>query len=196
MQPCDRRSCDVSTLNSCSFRGNRGFRPRSCSLPDAGASVNRAAAGWLTLIAMWVGEKLAKCRDKIREVASPRKPSIDAAQPATAGRSIIPQQAAVPNCRSKIKVPESHENETNLGHTTRPSEYLTRRVHSAAAKTPLRAFGRRHRCQLTTSRTDSDWTNRCEFAVLPILRGVTHLCELRHRFLRGRTDRGPPDLCA
>jgi hypothetical protein len=35
--------------------------------------VNRAAAGWLTPIAMWVGEKLAKCRDKIREVASPEK---------------------------------------------------------------------------------------------------------------------------
>ena len=137
---------------------------------------------------MWVGEKLAKCRDKIREVASPRKPSIDAAQPATAGRSIIPQQAAVSNCRSKIKVPESHENETNLGHTTRPSEYLTRRVHSAAAKTPLRAFGGRHRCQLTTSRTDSGWTILRSLAFRSIAGGETDLC----RFVQ--TDRGPQTL--
>jgi len=53
--------------------------------------------------------------------------------------------AAVPNCRSKIKVPESHKNETNLGHTQRLSESLTRREHSTAAKSPLRASGGKHR---------------------------------------------------
>jgi hypothetical protein len=42
--------------------------------------VNRAAAGWLTPIAMWVSEKLAKCRDKIREVASPEKRWFDLAR--------------------------------------------------------------------------------------------------------------------
>ena len=69
------------------------------------------------------------------------------------------QAAAVPNCRSKIKVSEAHKNETNLGHTQRLPESLTRRVQSAAAKSPLRAFGGEHRCQLMTSRIDSGWTN-------------------------------------
>ena len=60
---------------------------------------------------------------------------------------------AVPNCRSKIKVPESHKYETNLGHTQRLPESLTRRVHSAAAKSPLRAFGGEHRPQFGSTST-------------------------------------------
>ena len=42
----------------------------SSILSDPEASVTRGAGGGLMLITMWVGENLAKCRDKIRDLAA------------------------------------------------------------------------------------------------------------------------------
>ena len=59
----------------------------------------------------------------------------------------------VPKAQANLVLPESHKNETNLGHTQRLPESLTRRVHSAAAKSPLRAFGGEHRPQFGSTST-------------------------------------------
>ncbi len=57
-------------------------------------------------------------------------------------------EAAVPNCRLKIKVPKTHENGTRIGHARTLLKSSIRRVHHLRVRRPLARGGEVDRPQL------------------------------------------------